>query len=88
MDLLRRRKPFAFTEWGVWGRDAPAFVRQFFGFLRFHRRVRMAVYHQPALLEPEFRLSTHPCACAALRRSSRRGSGARWAPRRATRGTR
>ena len=27
---LWRRKPFAFTEWGIWGRDDPAFVRQFF----------------------------------------------------------
>jgi hypothetical protein len=72
MYVLRRRKPFAFTEWGVWGRDYPAFVRQFFGFLRVHhRRVRMAVYHQSALLEPEFRLSTHPRACAALGRAVR-----------------
>lgn len=38
-----RSKPFAFAEWGVWGRDDPAFVRQFFSFLRSHPRVRMAV---------------------------------------------
>jgi hypothetical protein len=42
-------------------------VRQFFTFLKFHRRVLMAVYYQSALLSPEFRLSTHPLARAALR---------------------
>jgi hypothetical protein len=68
---LWRRKPFAFAEWGVWGRDDPAFVRQFFRFMRTHRRVRMAVYYQSALLKPEFRLSTHPRSRAALRRAVR-----------------
>ena len=69
--VLWRRKPFAFTEWGIWGRDDPAFVRQFFKFIRFHRRVRMAVYYQSAQLKPEFRLSTHPLARAELRRALR-----------------
>ena len=68
---LWRRKPFVFAEWGIWGRDDPAFVRQFFQFLRFHRRVRMAVYYQSALLKPEFRISTHPLARQALRRAVR-----------------
>jgi hypothetical protein len=68
---LWRRKPFAFAEWGVWGRDDPSFVRQFFKFLRFHRRVRMAVYYQSAMLKPEFRLSTHPLAREALRKALR-----------------
>src|SRR5215210_11732 len=68
---LWRCRPFAFAEWGIWGRDDPAFVRQFFKFLRFHRRVLMAVYYQSALLKPEFRLSTHPLARAALRQALR-----------------
>jgi len=66
-----RGKPFAFAEWGVWGADAPGFVRQFFAFLRSHPRVRMAVYYQSAALKPEFRLSTHPATRAALRRAVR-----------------
>jgi hypothetical protein len=69
--LLWRNKPFAFAEWGIWGRDDAAFVRQFFRFLKFHRRVLMAVYYQSALLNPEFRISTHPLARAALRRAVR-----------------
>ena len=66
-----RRKPFMFAEWGVWGREDPAFVRQFFGFLKTHRRVRMAVYYQSASLKREFRLSAHPRSRAALRRAVR-----------------
>jgi hypothetical protein len=68
---LWRSKPFAFAEWGVWGRDDPAFVRQFFGFVRTHPRVRMAVYYQSALLKPGFRLSAHPGSRAVLRRATR-----------------
>jgi hypothetical protein len=64
-----RRKPFAFAEWGVWGRDEPGFVGQFFGFLRSHPRVRMAVYYQSASLKPEFALANHPATRAALRRA-------------------
>jgi hypothetical protein len=64
-----RSKPFAFAEWGVWGADRADFVRQFFGFLRGHPRVRMAVYYQSASLKPEFRLSTHPASRTALRRA-------------------
>jgi hypothetical protein len=66
---LWRRKPFAFAEWGVWGADVPSFVNQFFGFMKSHPRVRMAVYYQSAFLKPEFRLSTHPRSRAALRRA-------------------
>ena len=66
-----RCRPFAFAEWGIWGRDDPGFVRQFFAFLRAHKRVRMAVYYQSAMLKPEFRLSTHPLARAALRNALR-----------------
>jgi hypothetical protein len=68
---LWRKKPFAFAEWGVWGRDDPGFVRQFFGFLKSHPRVRMAVYYQSASLKPEFRLSTHPQTRAALKQAVR-----------------
>jgi hypothetical protein len=64
-----KRKPFAFAEWGVWGADDPGFVRQFFGFLKAHRRVRMAVYYQSASLKPEFALANHPATRAALRRA-------------------
>jgi beta-mannanase len=66
---LWHSKPFAFAEWGIWGADAPSFVGQFFGFLKSHPRVRMAVYYQSASLKPEFALSNHPASRAALRRA-------------------
>jgi hypothetical protein len=64
-----KRKPFAFAEWGVWGADDPGFVHQFFGFLKAHRRARMAVYYQSASLKPEFALANHPRTRAALRQA-------------------
>jgi hypothetical protein len=64
-----KRKPFAFAEWGVWGADVPGFVNQFFGFMKSHPRVLMAVYYQSASLSPEFRLSNHKASRAALRRA-------------------
>jgi hypothetical protein len=75
-----RSKPFAFAEWGVWGADRADFVRQFFGFLKSRPRVRMAVYYQSASLKPEFRLSTHPAARAALRRAVKWPRLAAYAP--------
>ena len=66
-----RRKPFVFAEWGIWGPESPGFVGKFFGFVKGHPRVRMAIYYQSANLKPEFRLSTHPRSRAALRRAVR-----------------
>lgn len=63
-----RRKPFVFAEFAVWGAERPDFISQFFRFVNSHRRVRMIVYYQSALLKSEFRLSTHPRSRAVLRR--------------------
>ena len=69
---LWRSKPFAFAEWGIWGADVPGFVGQFFGFLKSHPRVRMAVYYQSASLKPSSRSPTIP---PAARRCGGRSSG-------------
>ena len=47
------------------------FVKTFFGFLKSHKRVRMAVYFQSANLKRAFRLSAHPRSRKALRRAVR-----------------
>ena len=65
---LWRNKPFAFGEYGVWGRESPRFLRLFFRFVRRHPRVQMLSYYQAASLKPEFRLSTHPRSRRVLRR--------------------
>jgi hypothetical protein len=68
---LWRGKPFTLAEYGVWGRDESRFIRVVHGWVRRHPRARMLCYYQSALLKPEFRLSTHPRARAALRRTLR-----------------
>jgi hypothetical protein len=68
-DRRWKRKPFAFGEWALWGRDDPGFVRKLFGWVRSHKRVRMAVYNQGATLKPFLRL--RPRSAGELRRQLR-----------------
>lgn len=68
---LWRNKPFAFSEYGVWGKDRPAFIKSFFSFVRRHHRVRMIGYYQSAHLSRSFRLSSHRRSRKALRRALR-----------------
>ena len=55
-----RDKPFALTEWGVWGADRPGFVRRLFQFMRNRRRARMLVYYQDFGAPNEFRIQGYP----------------------------
>jgi hypothetical protein len=77
---LWRNKPFAFSEYGVWGRESPRFLRLFFGFAARHRRVQMVSYYQSAMLKPEFRLSTHPRSRSVLQRLLRHPRYVSFAP--------
>ena len=77
---VRFRKPFVFSEWAMWGGDAPGFVQRLFGWVHSHRRVRMLVYNQGQNPVGPFRLRHFPRAQTALRRalrSDRFGSGLR-----------
>jgi hypothetical protein len=65
-DRRWKRKPFAFGEYALWGRDDPGFVRKLFGWVRSHKRVRMVVYNQGATLKPLLRL--RPRSAGELRR--------------------
>ncbi len=77
---LWRDKPFTFSEYGVWGRESPRFLRLFFRFVRRHPRVQLVSYYQSAALKPEFRLSTHPRSRSVLRRLLRSGRYVDYAP--------
>ena len=77
---LWRGKPFAFGEYGVWGRESPRFLRLFFRFAARHRRVQMVSYYQSAALKPAFRLSTHPRSRSVLQRLLRSERYAAFAP--------
>jgi hypothetical protein len=70
-DRRWRRKPFAFGEWGLWGTEDTRFVRRLFAWIRSHRRVRLVVNNQGALLPRYLRLRSHPRSAAELRRQVR-----------------
>jgi hypothetical protein len=38
-------KPFAFSEWGLWGFDDPQFVREMASWVKHHRRVEFIAYY-------------------------------------------
>ena len=71
------QKPFALTEWGLWGSDSPLFVRRLFAFARRHRHTRMLVYYQDFGASNSFRIQNYPGSLSVLRRKldSRRYPG-------------
>jgi hypothetical protein len=64
-------KPFLFGEWALWGADSAGFVDRLFGWMRTHKRVRIAMYNQGAMTHGPFRLNQYPQARAELRRKLR-----------------
>ena len=63
------RKPFAFGEWALWGRDDPAFVRRFFAWINTHRRVRMVLYNRGNSAGSPLKLSRYPASRAAIKKA-------------------
>lgn len=59
-------KPFALTEFGLWGGDSPKFVRKLFTFVRKHRHARMLVYYQDFGTSNEFRIQNYPSSMKVL----------------------
>jgi hypothetical protein len=64
-------KPFVFGEWAMWGRDDPAFMRRFFGWVAAHPRVRMLAYNQGNRTAGPFRLYRYPRAAGVMRKALR-----------------
>jgi hypothetical protein len=64
-------KPFVFGEWAMWGRDDPAFMRQFFAWVAAHPRVRMLAYNQGNAPSCVFRLYRYPKAARVMRQALR-----------------
>jgi hypothetical protein len=63
------RKPFAFGEWAMWGRDDPAFVRRFFSWINSHKRVRMVLYNRGNSPASPLKLSRYPASRAAIKKA-------------------
>jgi hypothetical protein len=61
-------KPFVLSEWALYGRDDPGFVRKLFAWVRRHRRVRMLNYYQGFSAASRANLARYPRSAAALRR--------------------
>jgi hypothetical protein len=59
-------KPFAFSEWGLWGFDDPRFVRAMAAWVRQHRRVEFVAYYagRPGSI---WDLASKPASRAAYR---------------------
>lgn len=64
----RPGKPFALTEWGLWGGDSPRFARQVFAFVRTHEQARMLVYYQDFGTSNPFRIQNFPRSRDVLQR--------------------
>jgi hypothetical protein len=60
-------KPFAFSEWAIWGGDNPTFVDQLFTWVNSHKRVQMMVYNQGYVADGPFRLNTDPASTHTIR---------------------
>lgn len=65
---IKRRKPLALTEWGVWSADDPVFVKRLFTWVERRRLARMLVYYQDFGPYNEFRVQNFPGAAAVIRR--------------------
>lgn len=61
-------KPFALTEFGVWGKDSPAFVKRLFRFVGKRRHTRMLVYYQDFGSGNEFRIQNYPESLGVIQR--------------------
>ena len=55
-----KHKPFALTEWGLWGSDKPKFVKKVFKFMRHRDNADMLIYYQDFGSSNEFRIQNFP----------------------------
>lgn len=65
---LRKRKPMALTEFGLWGKDSPRFIKRIFRFVKTRKRMRMLVYYQDFGSSNPFRLQNFPRSTRVMRR--------------------
>lgn len=64
----RRLQPFALTEWGLWGEDAPLFTRRVIAWVLRRRLARMMVYYQDFGTTNEFRIQNFPQSAGVISR--------------------
>jgi hypothetical protein len=60
-------KPFAISEWAIWGGDNPVFVNQLFAWVDAHKRVQIMLYNQGFTTSGPFSLNLFPASTSAIR---------------------
>ncbi len=57
---LGKRRPMALSEFGLWGKDKPGFIKKIFRFVKSRKQMRMMVYYQDFGTSNEFRIQNFP----------------------------
>lgn len=65
----RKKRPMALTEFGLWGRDGPGFIKRIFRFAATRKQVRMMVYYQDFGSSNPFRIQNFPKGRRVLKRN-------------------
>lgn len=78
---LRKHRPLALTEFGLWGKDGPGFIKRIFRFAGSRKLVRMMVYYQDFGRSNPFRIQNFPKARKVLKRKLNSARYPRYAPK-------
>lgn len=78
---LGKNKPMALTEFGLWGRDGPGFIKRIFRFAGTRKNMRMMVYYQDFGSSNPFRIQNFPRARKVLKRKLSSPRFPRYAPK-------
>lgn len=68
-ETYAKHKPFAITEFGIWGKDDPAYMRDMLSWAHSHRQVRMLVYYQDFGDHNQFKIQGFPRSKAVLKKA-------------------
>ncbi|HTU13975.1 MAG TPA: hypothetical protein VMF31_02135 [Solirubrobacterales bacterium] len=71
---IGKNKPFALTEWGLWGSDKPGYVKKIFRFMRTREQAKMLVYYQDFGTSNEFRIQNFPKSRKIVKRNVMKSS--------------
>lgn len=71
---IGKDKPFALTEWGLWGDDKPGYVKKIFRFMRTRENARMLIYYQDFGTSNAFRIQNFPKSRKILKRNVMKSS--------------
>lgn len=77
---LRKNKPMALTEFGLWGNDGPGFIKRIMSFALKRDKVRMLVYYQDFGTSNSFRIQNFPQGRKMLSKFLKKRTFPKYAP--------